>query len=64
MIVFKKKIFVGIMWVEYFEKYFFFRVLYKRLFYGNKCLFWIFWFWENVIIIIDKIINYIELNNY
>lgn len=52
------------MWVEYSEKHFFFRVLYKRLFYGNKRLFWTSWFRENVITITDKTTNYIEPNNY
>lgn len=52
------------MWVEYSEKHFFFRVLYKRLFYGNKRLFWTSWFRENVITTTDKTTNYIEPNNY
>lgn len=46
--------------VEYSEKPFFFRVLYKRLFYGNKRLFWTSWFRENEITTTDNTTNYIE----
>uniref|UniRef100_A0A8W8P1N7 EGF-like domain-containing protein n=1 Tax=Magallana gigas TaxID=29159 RepID=A0A8W8P1N7_MAGGI len=41
-----------------------FWVLYKRLFYGNKRLFWTSWFRENEITTTDKTTNYIEPNNY
>lgn len=49
--------------VEYSEKPFFFRVLYKRLFYGNKRLFWTSWFRENEITTTDNTTNYIEPNS-
>lgn len=50
--------------VEYSEKHFFFWVLYKRLFYGIKRLFWTSWFRENEITTTDNTTNYIEPNNY